>query len=86
MGVFKKFFKKLFSSESVEKMTDAVADAAIVTGKALAEAELQKALDKLVENATGIGDPERRAAVMAGIASLRLALTAYVEAIGAGGE
>lgn len=82
MGAFKRFFKKLFSSDAVEKVTEAVADAAITTGKALAEVEVQKALDKLVEDASGIGDPDRRAAVLAGVATLRAAISAYIATIG----
>ena len=78
------FFKDLFSKDTVEALDDTLGDVVVVTGKALAQAEVDKALDDLAVEAAGIGDLNRRAAILAGIGSLRVAVTAFIAAVGEG--
>ena len=78
------FFKNLLSKDTVEAIDDAVGDAVVVTGKALAQAEVDKAFYKLNDEAERIGDLNRRAAIQAGIVSLRVAVTAFIAAVGEG--
>lgn len=77
------FFKGLFSKDTVEKIDAAVGEIAVETGRAVAQAEVDRALDKLLDEAQQIGDPARRAAMVAAIASLRAAVTGLIATIGA---
>jgi hypothetical protein len=81
MGIFS-FFKGIFSKDTVEKIDDAVGEAIVETGKALAQAEVNKALDDLEAECQGIGDPGRRAAVLVGVGSLRVAVNALIASLG----
>ena len=76
-----KFFKRLFSKDTVEAIDDAVGDVAFEAGRAFAEAELQRALNNIDGEAAAIGDPSRRAAVLDGVAAIRRAATALIAAI-----
>lgn len=77
-----KFLKGLFSSDTVKGVDDVLGDVAVETGRAFALAELNKALNDLNEECVKIGDPQRRAYCLACIASLRLAVTAFIATIG----
>lgn len=79
------FFSWLFGGDSAKKVGEAVLDAAVLTGKALAEAEMNKAIDDLEVEVRAIENPERRTALLAGIASLRVAGAALIAAIGEDG-
>ena len=78
------FLKNLFSKDTVEALDDVLGDVAVVTGKALAQAEIDNAFDDLTAETAKIGDSERRLAIIAGITTLRAAVTAFIAAVGEG--
>ena len=81
LGIFSKFFG-MFSSKTAERIGEAVADAAVVTGTELARTEATGQLDKLFETATRVQNPETRAALLAGIASLRASFEVIIASVG----
>lgn len=79
MGFFSKLFG--FDKAKAKAVVEQVVAEAVDSGKDLAEAEVNKALDKLAQECDGIGHPERRDAALRAVAAVRVAFAGLMEAI-----